>query len=348
MFMKIGDITGKLGVSHRSLHYWEDMGIISSIRGENGYRYYDEKDQQRIRQILILRKLRLPLKQIVMVLESDNAADIINTLQQNLNEVEDEITALSTIRAILDAFITRLNDKIMIDLKVDLLDDSTILEIADSLAMKKAPVNEEKASANLVKAGTDLDRAEEHLLKRTDQHIRIIYLPPSAVASALGVGNEAEHESDVLMSQFIQDADVFKRHPGVRLYGFNTPLFNESGGFIQHQYEVWATIPSDLDVHAPLTKKHFAGGLYAAYTSKPINFEEWKPFGEWLSRHEDFEYDPSRSYRSDTAKNHQVRCSGWGCLEEHFNSYNLYGLKGSRHILSHIDFLLPIKEKIRV
>ena len=28
MFMKIGDITGKLGISNRSLHYWEDMGIM--------------------------------------------------------------------------------------------------------------------------------------------------------------------------------------------------------------------------------------------------------------------------------------------------------------------------------
>ncbi len=28
MLMKIGDITKKLGVSHRSLHYWEDRGII--------------------------------------------------------------------------------------------------------------------------------------------------------------------------------------------------------------------------------------------------------------------------------------------------------------------------------
>ena len=85
MLMKIGDITSKFGVSHRSLHYWEDTGIIKSARSENGYRYYDEENQQKITQILVLRKLRLSLKQIIMILESNNAADIINTLQKNLS-----------------------------------------------------------------------------------------------------------------------------------------------------------------------------------------------------------------------------------------------------------------------
>ena len=88
MLMKIGDITSKFGISHRSLRYWEDMGIINSSRAENDYRYYDEENQQKIRQILVLRKLRVPLKQIIMVLESDNTVEIIDTLQQNLNEVE--------------------------------------------------------------------------------------------------------------------------------------------------------------------------------------------------------------------------------------------------------------------
>lgn len=41
MLMKIGEIASKFGISHRSLHYWEDVGIIKSSRAENDYRYYD-------------------------------------------------------------------------------------------------------------------------------------------------------------------------------------------------------------------------------------------------------------------------------------------------------------------
>lgn len=338
MLMKIGDITSKLGVSHRTLHYWEDIGLINSSRAENDYRYYDEKNQQKIRQILVLRKLRLPLKQIIMVLESDDTLEIIDALQHNLNEVEDEITALSTIRSILDSFILKLNDNRMIDLKLSLFDDSTILEIVDSLTVSRPTLQE-------VKTNEELTKVDEKLSKLSDQDIRIVYLPPVAVASALGIGAEAEHESDVMMSKYIHDIDLFKIHPSVKFYGFNHPKFGPSGEFIQHQYEVWATIPNDLEVSTPLVKKHFDGGLYAAYTSKPVSFDDWMLFGEWLSNNEDFEYDGSRSYREDTSKDHKVRCSGWGCLEEHFNSYNLYDFNNKKHVLSHIDFLIPIKEK---
>lgn len=337
MLMKIGDITSELGISHRTLHYWEDIGLINSSRAENDYRYYDEKNQQKIRQILVLRKLRLPLKQIIMVLESDNNLEVIDALQHNLNEVEDEITALSTIRSILDSFIIKLNENRMIDLRLSLLDDSTILEIVDSLTVSRPTLQEVKTN--------DLVKVDERLSKLTDQDIRIVYLPSVAVASALGIGEEAEHESDVMMSKFINDIDLFKIYPSEKFYGFNNPKFGLNGEFIQHQYEVWATIPDDLEVSKPLIKKHFDGGLYVAYTSKPVSFDEWKPFGDWLSSNEDFDYDGNRSYRDDTTKDHKVRCSGWGCLEEHFNSYNLYGLNNKKHILSHIDFLIPIKEK---
>ena len=337
MLEKIGSITNKLGVSHRSLHYWEDIGIIESIREENGYRCYNEENQQKIKQILVLRKLRLPLKQIIMIMESNNTVDIIDTLQDKLSEVDDEITALSTIRTILDSFIDQLNKNMIIDLKFSLLDDSTILEITDSLNVIRPALNDEKAKPNL-------SEADKKLSKLTDKDTRIIYLPPSVVACAIGIGKDAEHEADVIMSGFIEGKDLQKVPPAVRFFGFNNPKFNKNGEFIQHQYEIWATIPDSYEVSNPLIKKHFKGGLYAAFTSKPVNFDQWKSFGNWLSGNGDFQYDNSRSYRDDELDSNKIRCSGWGCLEEHFNSYNIYGLKNRKHTLSHIDFLIPIKE----
>ena len=337
MMVKIGDITRELGVSHRSLHYWENMGIIKSLREENGYRYYNEENQQKIKQIIVLRKLRLPLKQIIMVIGSDNTVEIIDALQDKLSEVDDEITALSTIRSILDSFIGKLNKNMMIDLKFSLLDDSTILEIADSRTLIRPTLKDKKASEKLIKA-------DEKLSELTDKDTRIIYLPPKTVACVIGIGKEAEQESDVIMSKFIKDNDLFKVYPNVRFYGFNNPKFGQNREFIQHQYEIWATIPDDFEVSKPLLKKYFKGGLYVAFTSKPVNFDQWKSFGDWLSNNEDFQYDSSRSYRDDTLDDNKIRCSGWGCLEEHFNSYNLYGLNNKKYILSHIDFLIPIRE----
>ena len=64
MLMKIGDITNNLGISRRSLHYWEDIGIIKSSRAENDYRYYDEENQQKIKQILIFANCGYPLNKL--------------------------------------------------------------------------------------------------------------------------------------------------------------------------------------------------------------------------------------------------------------------------------------------
>lgn len=52
---------------HRSLHYWEDTGILTCTRGENGYRYYDEENIRRIKQIVLLRKLRLSIPSICRI-----------------------------------------------------------------------------------------------------------------------------------------------------------------------------------------------------------------------------------------------------------------------------------------
>ena len=60
-----------------------------------------------LQQIIILRKLRIPLKQTSKILESDNADYAIEVFERNLNEIEDEITALSTIKSIIQSFIEK-------------------------------------------------------------------------------------------------------------------------------------------------------------------------------------------------------------------------------------------------
>lgn len=60
-----------------------------------------------LQQIIILRKLRIPLKQISKILESGNADYAIEVFERNLNEIEDEITALSTIKSIIQSFIEK-------------------------------------------------------------------------------------------------------------------------------------------------------------------------------------------------------------------------------------------------
>ena len=71
MLTKIGDVTNKFGISHRALHYWESAGILQSTRGKNDYRFYDEENMQKIKQIVVLRKLRFSIPSIQEIFTSD-------------------------------------------------------------------------------------------------------------------------------------------------------------------------------------------------------------------------------------------------------------------------------------
>ena len=107
--LTITEISKNFHISTRTLRYYEQIGLLQSTKKDDyAYRTYDEAAVLRLQQIVVLRKLRIPLKQIVTLLESDSTAEIIDTFSRNLSEVDDEITALSTIRTILDTFITRL------------------------------------------------------------------------------------------------------------------------------------------------------------------------------------------------------------------------------------------------
>lgn len=63
--LKIRDVSGKYNITARTLRYYEDMGLLTSIRSDEvSYRMYDENAVRRIEQILILRKLNISIKDI--------------------------------------------------------------------------------------------------------------------------------------------------------------------------------------------------------------------------------------------------------------------------------------------
>lgn len=65
----ISQVSRALSVSTRALRYYEEMGLIHSRRIE-GYAYcvYDEDTVRRIEQILFLRSVRIPLRDIAVLL----------------------------------------------------------------------------------------------------------------------------------------------------------------------------------------------------------------------------------------------------------------------------------------
>ncbi|WP_129668760.1 MerR family transcriptional regulator [Phytoactinopolyspora endophytica] len=66
--MRIGELSRRTGVSIRLLRYYEEQGLLSPLREQNGYREYQEADIGVVRQIRMLLAAGLPTHVIASLL----------------------------------------------------------------------------------------------------------------------------------------------------------------------------------------------------------------------------------------------------------------------------------------
>nr|WP_312870887.1 MerR family transcriptional regulator [Gordonia asplenii] len=78
----VGDVAKLTGVSVRTLHHYDEIGlVVPSRRTSVGYRLYADDDVERLLQALTYRELGFPLEQISTLLD-DPSADALTHLQQ--------------------------------------------------------------------------------------------------------------------------------------------------------------------------------------------------------------------------------------------------------------------------
>ncbi len=323
----ISMVSKNFNISTRTLRYYEQIGLIQCVKMDGyAYRTYDENSLNRLKQIIILRKLRISLKDIQLILQKEETSTVFRIFQDKIMELSDEVTALSTIKSILEEFVSRLKENVEFSIKYKLLADESLLKIIDSLTVTKINFKEEKTM-------DDLKKASDSLSKLTD--VRVVYLPPATVASIQCIGGSPEHDTGHELKIFMMKTELHKIKPDLRQYGFNHPDGSKPDGS-DHGYERWVTIPDDMEVPEPFVKKKFAGGLYAAHMIPMGNFEEWEWLCEWAMNNK--EYEPNWG---------NPECMH-GLLEEHLNYINQYQLSNEElDKCMQLDLLIPIKQKCK-
>lgn len=74
MKLQIKEFAELTGVSVRTLHYYDEIGLLkpSYVDEQNGYRFYNDASLERMQEILFCRELDFPLKSIAEILASPN------------------------------------------------------------------------------------------------------------------------------------------------------------------------------------------------------------------------------------------------------------------------------------
>lgn len=85
MHYSIQQLAGMSGVSVRTLHYYDEIGLLRANRNpNNGYRIYSENDVLRLQQILCYRALEMPLEEIEKVLQAKDFSLLESLYKQKM------------------------------------------------------------------------------------------------------------------------------------------------------------------------------------------------------------------------------------------------------------------------
>ena len=79
--MKINEVAKVSGVSSRTLHYYDKIGLLKPTKLENGYRGYTANDLDKLQQILSYKFLGFKLSKI---------AEILNNKSNHLEILEEQ------------------------------------------------------------------------------------------------------------------------------------------------------------------------------------------------------------------------------------------------------------------
>ena len=95
-FMTVGEVAKKMGVTVRTLQYYDKKGLLSpSAESEGGRRLYTHKDLIRLHQIISLKSLGFSLDDIKERLISlETPADVANALTEQADDIRQKIEQL--------------------------------------------------------------------------------------------------------------------------------------------------------------------------------------------------------------------------------------------------------------
>ncbi len=239
--VKITDLTSELGLSSRSLRYYEQVGLIKSIRPEfEKYRYYTSENTERLKQIIILRKMQIPVKDILRIYESESMSVVVETFVSRIRDIENEIGALSELKSIVSKFLqTMLDNGITKISAIPLLYEEMDRQL--ELMEDSRPVNLSEIEDVSVKLAKPLDYS-------------IVDLPPMRVLTSF-------LKPDTQISDFWG----FSRY--IQINGLS---YATSGSHRRFEFQTEAgdvlmvRVPEDFHNDSDFLDYSFSGGLFAA------------------------------------------------------------------------------------
>jgi MerR family transcriptional regulator, thiopeptide resistance regulator len=126
--MKVGEIAKQTGISVRTLHYYDEIGLLSpSGRTESDYRLYAQADIIRLQQIISLRQLGFSLMEIKACLQQPDFS-LQHTIQLHITQLREQIELSQKLLYRLEALAANSQISIDIDTLIQTIEAMTMFE----------------------------------------------------------------------------------------------------------------------------------------------------------------------------------------------------------------------------
>lgn len=93
--LTVGEVAKRFGITVRTLHHYDEIGLLTaSKRAASGYRLYTSEDLTRLSQIIVYRRLELPLDEIATLLDEGDVVSHLIRQRERVMARFDEMKGL--------------------------------------------------------------------------------------------------------------------------------------------------------------------------------------------------------------------------------------------------------------
>ena len=136
--MRVGALASATGVSVRTLHYYDEIGLLQpSIRTDGRHRLYSAEDIARLQRILSIRALGFSLEEIAECLGNDADFSPRAVIELHITSLTERIDEQRTLRDRLRAIATRLD-------RAEDISPDEFIKLIEAITMTDKYFNEEQ------------------------------------------------------------------------------------------------------------------------------------------------------------------------------------------------------------
>jgi len=298
--MKIRDIADQYDITARTLRYYEDMGLIRSIRSdEYAYRLYDQTAVKKIEQILILRKLNISIRDIQRIFQAPGSDVVLEVLQNKVSNIDDEIALLHDLKTIMTEFIRQIGE-------MDFCNDTDIRLLYEKAKEIETYLTKVDYVGKPSRIGRWLEAAEK--LER-EPDILLVEMPPCRMVTSGPLSDEQELNRFNAMWMGLASRIADSINP--RDFMYHDAKRNQSVWMFLVEH--WMS-EEDTDGYKIIS---YPGGLFASALADSWEYSEYdritKGIKRWLSRqeHVELDEDPQRHLLYHFAGPHSAQMKAW-------------------------------------